>query len=661
MRLLTRAVVVFGVILGGVLPACHEAAGQAAAPVATALPADTALAAVIRANGGKVPATGEQLWAVLRRVGSFAQLPVPFSAVRLDSGLTAPRVVIAAHGPGPDRSDANAPNFDGRLFLAAQMQRLPNGGDPRVRAVEFISWTPSRGRFDFGLIEDMGGQNEPKLSVVDGGRCFACHRNRGPILGVRPWSNTTHDDILRFATAGSLRMRGSNLPQTGPFVLPWTRPGGPAAPDRMDGMALAIPEAEAVDAAVRTGGSLRSDRDTFRLMARSPDGRKGLILLLSSVALPGPIDQPDAKLKSALDAATAPTFPAFATELVELRKAVRPNALLDTPPSALLSSSGVGRFSTSRTAPAMPVQGVSKGSGWASSPGSRPAMSPAAKAGDPVAFSAFIQSARAQQASATAVATFVDLGRYDYARSEGAHGMTSRTLPSHPRAFVTPIVTRPARASEVVSPALLARTIGLTDGDRRFLSRSLEESAKRVARPKVTAAVLAKEVFEGSHFAPVLAGGPLPDRDEFKERFVSALNEVLRAGYGSSDGFAPARSRYTAAPRYAATDEPETAIVPTSACLRCHEVRDGWSSRFDPIPPLAFDPFDPASRAAWLRTADPAARRAVLSRLVARLATDADMPPEDAPEYDRFRVRDAVAFDAVSRFLTAELARVGGP
>lgn len=298
MRLFTRVGLALAVTLGGLLPAARDAAGQPAsppaAPASSALPADTALAAVVRANGGRVPATGEQLWALLRRVGSFAQLPVPFSAVRLDSGLTTPRVVIAAHGPGPDRTDANAPNFDGRLFLAAQMQRPAAGGDPRVSAVEFISWTPSRGRFDFGLIEDMGGPGDPKLTVVDAGRCFACHRNRGPILGVRPWSNTAQDDVLRFATAGSLRVRGSNLPQSGPFVLPWMRPGGPAAPERIDGMAVATPEAEAVDAAVRAGGSLRSDRDTFRLMGRSPEGRKGLTTLLTAVALPGPLDPTDA-------------------------------------------------------------------------------------------------------------------------------------------------------------------------------------------------------------------------------------------------------------------------------------------------------------------------------------------------------------------------------
>ncbi|MFO0799068.1 MAG: hypothetical protein U0804_16495 [Gemmataceae bacterium] len=636
--------------LGFGLTASPHAAGRADEPAAApGLPTDTALAAVIRANGGRVPATGEQLWAVLRRVGPFAQLPVPFSAVRLDSGITAPRVVIAAHEAGLSKADVNAPNVEGRLFLAAQMQRSAAGGELRVAAVEFISWTPSRGRFDFGLIEGMGGAGEPRLEVVDGSRCFACHRNRGPILGVRPWSNTAHDDFLRFATAGSLRLSGTRLPQSGPFVLPWTRPGAPPAPDRVDGMALAIPEAAAVDAAVRAGGSLRSDRDTFRLLAKSPDGRKGLVLLLAAVAAPGPLDPPDAKVRAALDAALAPSFKEFAAELVELRKGVRPNALLDIPPSALLSASGV-----------RPSAALTAGSGWAA-PASIPAPAPAPVSQSPGALSALVQAAREQKATATFVNSLVQLGRYDAARSVGAHGMTSRILPSHPRAFVTPVVTRPGRASDVVSPGLLARTVGLSDGDRRFLARSLADAASRAGRPKVTAAVLAQGVFEGPHFASVLAGGPLPDRDEFKERFAAGLHELLTRGYGVADGFAPARKTYTAGPRYEPSDEPPAAIVPTSACLRCHEVGAGRPARFDPIPPLAFDPFDAAGREAWLRTADATRKRAVLTRLVGRLVTDADMPPEDAPEHDRFRRHDAAGFDAAVRLLVAELARVGGP
>jgi len=43
-----------------------------------------------------------------------------------------------------------------------------------------------------------------------------------------------------------------------------------------------------------------------------------------------------------------------------------------------------------------------------------------------------------------------------------------------------------------------------------------------------------------------------------------------------------------------------------------------------------------------------------------RLATDADMPPEDAPEHDLFKLKDAAGFGDVKRFLAAELEKVKG-
>src|SRR5205814_6934777 len=89
--------------------------------------------AVIAANGGRVPATGRELYDALERLGDFAHLSVPFSAVALDSGLSHPRVVIARRpppSPDPrarptDRPDplpgtpADRPDLEGRLFLAA--------------------------------------------------------------------------------------------------------------------------------------------------------------------------------------------------------------------------------------------------------------------------------------------------------------------------------------------------------------------------------------------------------------------------------------------------------------------------------------------------------------------------------------------------------------
>ncbi len=631
-----------------------------------ALPAETAVAALIEANGGKVPATGEQFWKAVTKLGKFSQLPVPFSAARLGSGLLTPRVVIAPETAAAGHADATAVNLQGRLFLAANMFRPAAGGDPRVISVEFISWNTARRQFDFGVIDSMGGQDPPRLVMLDGGRCFVCHKNRGPILGARPWSNSTQDDILRFSVAASLQMTGSALPDKGPFALPRTSANGSVLRDRVDGMALALPEAPDVDTAVRLGAYLRTGRDVFRLMTRTADGRKGLVVLLVALTEPGVLEANYKPVQHALDAAFNQTFEQFAADWVALQKGMKPSALIDVDPSTLVIASGVrpvprGNVSVAPVTNTVLVPGLVGGSGsrW-SSPGSPRVVGTPTKQVDPVATTLAIQAAKEKKAIDDYTATLTELSRYDAARAAGSPGLLSRFQPSNPRAFLRPNVTRPRHPSDVLNPLLLAETIGLTDGDRRFLTHSLADAAMRVGKPKVTAAVLAKEIFEGPAFADVLAGGPLPDRDEFKDRFVAGLDAALTTAHGLATGFAPERREYASGPRYDpnAAEEREVAVVPTTACLRCHEVGGpAKAPRFDPIPPLAFDPFDKAAREAWVRAADAKHKKEVLSRLLGRLVTDADMPPEDAPEHDRFRVKDPAGFDEVKRFLTAELGK----
>jgi hypothetical protein len=102
-------------------------------------------------------------------------------------------------------------------------------------------------------------------------------------------------------------------------------------------------------------------------------------------------------------------------------------------------------------------------------------------------------------------------------------------------------------------------------------------------------------------------------------------------------------------------------LVPTTACLRCHEIRPAARAKFvEPMPSLPFDPFDKKAREAWVKTAEPQRRQQVLSRMLKRLAEDKDMPPEDAPEHETFRVNDPSAFDAVRDFLEAELKKRKG-
>jgi hypothetical protein len=256
-------------------------------------------------------------------------------------------------------------------------------------------------------------------------------------------------------------------------------------------------------------------------------------------------------------------------------------------------------------------------------------------------------------------AALAELDRYETARSFGRHGLTSQVQPSNPKAFARPPVKVPTRPFAVLNAPLLAGTVGLTEGDRKFLTEALTDAAKRVNAPRVTPASLARQVFEGPEFADVLTGGPLPDRDEFKDRFVAGLDDVLKTGHSVTTGFAPDRREYASGPKYdpSAAAEREAAVIPTTACLRCHDVRASGKARmFEPIPALAFDPFDKRGREAWVRGTEPKRRAEVLGRMQQRLVADADMPPEDAPEYE-FRAKDPAAFDEVKSFLATELEK----
>ena len=624
---LLTAVALAAAALPGLTPPQPAAADESRprpAADAAAL-AGTAIGAVIEANDGKVPATGDELHRALRRLGKFAQLPVPFSAVALRSGLANPRVVITPQVEGVSSAAANRPNLDGRLFFAVNMARSAQG--PHVRSVEFISWNGRLKRFDFGVIENLGGEGEPELRVVDGGKCFSCHKNRGPILSAAPWTNTAHDDFVRAAMTARLGLAVTPVPggsRAAPPLVPLT--GEPR--DLVDGMALAHPQAAEVDFGVRLGGGIRRNREVFRLLNRTDDGRKAFVALLVAVAEPGSLERGNSKWKAAVDAVMDRSFIRFSTDWVALQRASNSGVLHNfnpvepTPPGDTRS------------------QAATAGRGWRWHLSSSPAV--------------------AEKTIAKRVAMTHE---YDSARQAGRAPLPSYAQPSNPKAFARLPVNTPTRASGLVSPAMLAAAVGLGEGDRRFLADALADAARRVKQPKVTTAALAREVFEGPAFADVLEGGPLPDRDEFKDRFVGGLDEVLKSGHGLADGFAPDRREYARDPRRwpgSADDEREVEAVPTTACLRCHDVRASDKSPLvETVPALAFDPFDAVGRAAWVRTADPRRRQEVLERMLKRVAEDRDMPPEDAPEYDRFRVKEAAAFDGVKAFLEAELKKKG--
>jgi hypothetical protein len=644
----------------------------------------TAIGEVIKANGGKVPRNGTELIKALARCGDFAQIPVPFSAVALDSGLTHPRVVIAprpgrAHpGTKDEEEPANPPeginppkpapgvkpkpprplpeagdnpfgiaaagsplstakvaevHFEGRLYLAANMEKLP-GENPKVKTIEFISWNSRRTKFDFGVIDCSGP--EPEIQILDGVRCFACHKNRGPILSQGPWSNTTHNDHVR--TAAITALLGESGPKANPAdnsnVGP---PGGfgvfgavPAHPSRavsaalrqkttFDGISLVVGQPEMCDASIRLGGELARDREIYRVMARSADGRKALAILMAAIASSQPIEQSNQQVKQAVDLAYNVTFGTFADDFVNLTKSMS-STLADFSPSG-----SVGTLKNTVTR---------QPTGWGG--GSTQQLNTVLTfSGDPKM-----------------------IAEYDTKRSNGEHGMPSSRMPSNPRSFIRTTMPVPPRPSAAVNAMNLARLIGITEGDRQFMSKALTDLVQSINKPKVTATTLARDLFGGPAFTEVLKAGNIPDREDFKDRFVEGLIALAKTHKVEAQNFP--RGDYASGPNCApGKDDKEPVIVPTTACLHCHDIRGvAKQSAFNPIPMLAFDPFDKQARDNWVKSNDAKKREVVLSRMLKRLVTDRDMPPEDSAEYERFRQKEAAAFDAVKDWLESELKKV---
>jgi hypothetical protein len=98
-------------------------------------------------------------------------------------------------------------------------------------------------------------------------------------------------------------------------------------------------------------------------------------------------------------------------------------------------------------------------------------------------------------------------------------------------------------------------------------------------------------------------------------------------------------------------------VVPTTSCLRCHDIRGVGKPAFNPIPMLAFNPFDKQARTTWVNNNTVKTRQDVLGRMLKRMVTDKDMPPEDSPEAELFRAKDPASFDAVKEWLEAELKK----
>jgi|SRR5579883_493129 len=623
-------------------------------PAPQSIFAGTAIGFILEANGNEVPKNGQQMMKLLSEFGEFAQLPVTFSAVDLHTRLNQPRVIITKRpsmtqpnqpvgvGGKPvnpfgfgfagvnatgtqapiSTSTLTKPNLEGRLFLAANMEKKDAGGY-RVKTFEFISWNSRKQQFDFGFIEC--DDVEPQIRVVDGVKCFSCHKNRGPILGQGPWSNTPHNDKLREAVASScgINLQALCLPNTigqpqslstGFDVSIVKRPN-----TTQDGLSILIPQGPAVDAAVRMGSDLARDRNVYRELVRNADGRKAMAILLAAIATSGPLEQNQHQVATILNQTFTTNYSTFAEKWVTHHKNST-STLVDFNPSGSMGS----------------IRQVTTGSlgGWGGGSTLQTNLQ-------------VVWNGDTKQ-----------ITDYDTKRATDDHGLPSNRQPSNPKAFVRPTVGMPGKPSAALSVVQVARLIGITEGDREFMVDQLSSAVQQIGKPKITATTLARDVFSGPQFLELFTAGEIPDREDFKDRFVKGLNALLKSH--NMNELKLTRTDYASGPnvgRIPGKQDEEIPVVATTACIRCHDVRGVGKPGFNPIPMLAFDPFDQTSRDRWVKNTPVKVRLPILTRLLKRIDTDRDMPPEDSPEFDAFRTKEPATLDAMKDWLTTELKK----
>src|SRR5262245_22627398 len=125
--------------------------------------------------------------------------------------------------------------------------------------------------------------------LVDGVKCFSCHKTKGPILGGGPWSNTTHNSLLRTAASELLGGEAAQ-PEPAPGLGGRFPPGldiNPRARGRLGDIDVLSAQAFKVDEHVRLGAERLRNRDAFRLTTRYPGGSKFLVTMLGGLVAPG--------------------------------------------------------------------------------------------------------------------------------------------------------------------------------------------------------------------------------------------------------------------------------------------------------------------------------------------------------------------------------------
>ena len=139
-------------------------------------------------------------------------IPFPFSALtgrladrlEADDDTSSPLLQVLIPLGRSLQRDAAAPDFfqlprvivavgrdtDARDTALVLKDRLYLGYQAQAETIEIISYNPSRGRFEFQVVEDYAPGATPSVSYASRSLCMECHQNGGPIWSDPPWDET---------------------------------------------------------------------------------------------------------------------------------------------------------------------------------------------------------------------------------------------------------------------------------------------------------------------------------------------------------------------------------------------------------------------------------------------------------------------------------------
>jgi hypothetical protein len=577
-------------------------------------------------RGREVPKTPAQWRALLRQFGDVREAGIVFSDSPQRSNIQNPRYLLGM-GPTKARPGSANPNLEKRLFLASNLSWDPKAKEYRATRIEFQTWNFAKRRFEFGIVENPG-TDQQKISVVPIKQCNSCHKNEATLFAEVNWSNAASNEHLRNLLTEELKKHDTA------FLKDEAAFGQEGLPKNYINLLASVPD---YDINSRGGAQLNREAKVLRYFPASPQKTAFIHqAFLSSLANRMPnLDEQNRYIQ--------PRLLGEADNGDELRKHI-PKDLPEMPdepfrmPDALVNPS------------------LDEALTFAAAP---PTLTPETTYAE---FRARVE--RLSELAKNPTTPRFTLEKYNELQLTPGYAGISLLSPTRLYAFVPPPSTQAKNLKSLtredylfnLEDILLAKSTTGAPLRPAFLTSMGERAEPRLKHlvdavfKKRGQTPTAEEWFEKArHILPKLLETPvfkkwieaayIPEEHEFIFHLQAAISEIaIQEGIEEDEPKPLAVDDYF---KNCAVTGPQPRVgvgvgagAHNHACARCHV--GGGSSK-----PLPFDPFDVTAREAWLRTSDPKSAKAYLARLGKRVFKDRDMPPPDEDEARGFSLEAA--------------------